>query len=241
MITKAVPSLLTVANLVLGLIALILSYQGFTANAALLVVIGMVLDGMDGRVARWLHAESLFGKELDSLSDIVTFGVAPAFIMYNTSLHYEGWMGLFLTVMFPVCGALRLARFNLQTKSTNYFVGLPITAAGGILATMALYHGLLNQADIILPLAMLVLALLMVSQVRYPNFKKVAFPKSAVVVVPLLAILVFVVFRYHHSAVNRLIFIPLAVYALYGIRRMFKKGKLADDEADAQIYKTSMK
>ncbi|GMA50490.1 hypothetical protein GCM10025857_18470 [Alicyclobacillus contaminans] len=130
MITKAVPSLLTVANLVLGLIALILSYQGFTANAALLVVIGMVLDGMDGRVARWLHAESLFGKELDSLSDIVTFGVAPAFIMYNTSLHYEGWMGLFLTVMFPVCGALRLARFNLQTKSTNYFVGLPITAAG---------------------------------------------------------------------------------------------------------------
>ncbi|GMA50489.1 hypothetical protein GCM10025857_18460 [Alicyclobacillus contaminans] len=106
---------------------------------------------------------------------------------------------------------------------------------------MALYHGLLNQADIILPLAMLVLALLMVSQVRYPNFKKVAFPKSAVVVVPLLAILVFVVFRYHHSAVNRLIFIPLAVYALYGIRRMFKKGKLADDEADAQIYKTSMK
>jgi CDP-diacylglycerol---serine O-phosphatidyltransferase len=242
LITKAIPSLFTVANLILGLIALVLSYQGYTADAALLVVIGMVLDGLDGRVARWLHAESQFGKELDSLSDVVTFGVAPAFIMYNTSLQYDGWVGLVMTVLFPVCGALRLARFNVQAKATNYFVGLPITAAGGILATMALYHDLLNPAEVILPLGMLVLALLMVSQVRYPNFKKVAFPRSAVVVVPVLAILVFVVFRYHHSAVNRLIFIPLAVYALYGIGRKFRKNKLKSaEDAESKVYKTSWK
>jgi CDP-diacylglycerol---serine O-phosphatidyltransferase len=121
-------------------------------------------------------------------------------------------------------------------------VGLPITAAGGILATMALYHDLLNPADVILPLGMLLLAVLMVSQVRYPNFKKVAFPRSAVVVVPVLALLVFIVFRYHHSAVNRLIFVPLAVYALYGIGRKFRKRKLkSGKDSESKVYKTSLK
>ncbi|MCL6592720.1 MAG: CDP-diacylglycerol--serine O-phosphatidyltransferase, partial [Alicyclobacillus sp.] len=213
MILKVVPSLLTVGNLVLGMLALVLSLQGYTDDAALLVVIGMVLDGMDGRLARWLHAESAFGKELDSLSDIVTFGVAPALIMYEVVLQDEGWAGWVVAALFPVCGALRLARFNVQTRSTHYFVGLPITAAGGILATMALYKNILTPADIILPLAMLVLSILMISQVRYPNFKKVGFPRSAVVMVPLLALLVYAVFRFQHSAVNRLVFLPLAVYA----------------------------
>jgi CDP-diacylglycerol--serine O-phosphatidyltransferase len=242
LMTKAVPSLFTVGNLVIGVIALILTFQGYTADAALLVVIGMVLDGLDGRVARWLHAESLFGKELDSLSDIVTFGVAPAFVMYETILKTEGWLGIALTVLFPVCGALRLARFNVQTKSTNYFVGLPITAAGGVLATMALYHDLIDPAEVILPIAMLGLALLMVSQVRYPNFKKVAFPRSAIVVVPALVLCVVLVFRYHHSAVNRLIFIPLAVYALYGVGRKFRRHKLKPGEdSETEVYKSGVK
>ncbi|MCL6599309.1 CDP-diacylglycerol--serine O-phosphatidyltransferase [Alicyclobacillus macrosporangiidus] len=239
MLIKMVPSLLTVGNLVLGMVALVLALQGFTADAALLVVIGMVLDGMDGRVARWLQAESAFGKELDSLSDIVTFGVAPALIMYEVVLQNEGWPGLVLATLFPVCGALRLARFNVQTKSTHYFVGLPITAAGGILSTMALYKNVLYPSDVILPLGMLVLALLMISQVRYPNFKKVAFPRSAIVMVPLLAILVCAVFRYQHSAVNRLIFIPLAVYALYGVGRMIRRrgGKFEEAPREAKLFK----
>ncbi|MCL6446156.1 MAG: CDP-diacylglycerol--serine O-phosphatidyltransferase, partial [Alicyclobacillus sp.] len=177
-----VPSLLTVGNLVLGFLALLLATQGQGSRAALLVVLGMALDGLDGRAARWLHAESQFGKELDSLSDIVTFGVAPALIMYYEVLRSLGWVGVLLAVLFPVCGALRLARFNIQKTSSHYFVGLPITAAGGVLATMTLYKGLLEPADAILPLAMLVLALLMISRVRYPNFKKVAFPRSAIVV-----------------------------------------------------------
>ncbi|KPV44175.1 CDP-diacylglycerol--serine O-phosphatidyltransferase [Alicyclobacillus ferrooxydans] len=230
MFTKFIPSLLTVGNLILGIIALMLTVNGRTADAALLVVIGMVLDGLDGRVARWLRAESAFGKELDSLSDIVTFGVAPAFIMYQSMLQYEGFIGIVIAVMFPIAGALRLARFNVQRSSTKYFIGLPITAAGGILATMALYQNLIQQASSVLPVAMVLLAVLMVSRVRYPNFKKVAFPRSAIVVVPLLAIIVVVVFRYQHSAVNRLIFIPLAVYALYGVWRFISKRRRRIDE-----------
>lgn len=242
--TKVIPSLLTVGNLVIGVVALLLSYRDFTANAALLVVLGMALDGLDGRAARYFHAESEFGKELDSLSDIVTFGVAPAFIMYNVILQYEGWVGIAITVLFPVTGALRLARFNVQKTSTKYFVGLPITAAGGILATLALYRNLLSPAEIILPIGMIILSVLMVSRVRYPNFKKVAFPRSAVVVVPLLALLVYGVFRYQPASVHRLIFIPLALYAVYGmwrgLRRRVAAAKRESDEA-AEVYKSSLK
>lgn len=243
MISKAVPSLLTVGNLVIGVVALLLAFRGLSADAALLVVIGMVLDGLDGRVARLLHAESNFGKELDSLSDVVTFGVAPAIIMYDVILQGLGWAGVCIAALFPVCGALRLARFNVQHKSSNYFVGLPITAAGGILATMALYRNLLNPADVILPTGMLILSVLMVSQVKYPNFKKVAFPRSSVIVVPLLAIVVYVIFRYQHAAVNRLIFVPLAVYALYGVGRMIKRKrhKHIDNDADPEVFKSGTK
>ncbi|MCL6454738.1 MAG: CDP-diacylglycerol--serine O-phosphatidyltransferase [Alicyclobacillus sp.] len=223
MFKKSIPSLFTITNLVLGMAAMGLSAHRHVADAALLVVIGMVLDGFDGRVARWLHAESAFGRELDSLSDIVTFGAAPAFIMYQTILQYEGWLGIAVGLLFPVCGALRLARFNVEHRTTRYFVGLPITAAGGILATMALYRNLLAYDAVVLPLAMVLLSLLMVSTVRYPNFKKIGFPKSAIVMVPLLAILVYLLFRFHHAVVNRLIFIPLAVYALYGVWRIVRR------------------
>lgn len=243
MILKAIPSLLTVGNLVIGVVALILSFRGFTSDAALLVVIGMVLDGLDGRVARLLHAESAFGKELDSLSDVITFGVAPSLIMYQVVLQNLDWAGICIATLFPVCGALRLARFNVQKKSTNYFVGLPITAAGGVLATMALYKNVLNPATVILPIGMILLAVLMVSQVRYPNFKKIAFPRSAVVVVPLLALGVYGVFRYEHTAVNRLIFVPLAIYALYGVGRMIRRKRSKGIEADheAEAFKSGTK
>jgi CDP-diacylglycerol---serine O-phosphatidyltransferase len=220
---KAIPSLLTVGNLALGLLALFATFGHHTSEAALLIIIGMVLDGLDGRVARLLHAESEFGKELDSLSDIVTFGVAPAGIMYVVVLHRLGWVGMVIAMLFPICGALRLARFNVQQKSTNYFVGLPITAAGGILATMALYNDLLTPSIVILPVGMICLALLMVSSARYPNFKKVAFPRSAIVVVPVLTVCIYLLFRFHYSAMNRIIFIPLALYAVFGIGRALKR------------------
>lgn len=220
---KTLPSLLTVSNLVLGLLALFESFTHHTAQAALLVLVGMVVDGLDGRVARALRVESAFGKELDSLSDIVTFGVAPAAIMYVVILHRLGWMGLFVALFFPVCGALRLARFNVQKKTSNYFVGLPITAAGGILATMALYYNLLTPSTVILPTGMICLSLLMVSSARYPNFKKVAFPRSAIVVVPLLTACIYLVVWFYPDATNRIIFIPLALYAVFGIGRAVKR------------------
>jgi CDP-diacylglycerol---serine O-phosphatidyltransferase len=236
LIVKSIPSLLTLGNMALGLLAMALVGEGLTSDAALMVVIGMVLDGLDGRAARLLHAESEFGKQLDSLSDVVTFGVAPAFIMYEVILRDLGWSGVALALLFPMCGALRLARFNITRKSTNYFVGLPITAAGGILATMALYKNLLNPSYVILPIGMLCLAVLMVSNVRYPNFKKVAFPRSAVVGVPVLAFIVYIVFRFQQTAMNRIIFAALALYALYGVGRVVKRRRTSRSRSsDAEL------
>ncbi len=240
-ITKRIPSLLTVSNLALGIGALLLASKGRTSDAALMVVIGMVLDGFDGRAARFFHAESEFGRELDSLSDIVTFGVAPTLILWHVVLRDMGTVGVAIAILFPICGALRLARFNVAKKATNYFVGLPITAAGGILATLALYRDLLDPANVILSLGMVVLALLMVSHARYPNFKKVAFPRSAIVVVPLLAIAVYIIFRYQYAVVNRLIFVPLALYAVYGIGRMLRHRRRLRNDREAEPAKPGLK
>lgn len=226
LVRRALPSLFTVGNLFLGIISIIVAFQSKFEWAALLVIIGMLLDGLDGRVARALNAQSEFGKELDSLSDVISFGVAPAFIMYGVVLHEMGWIGTVITAIFPICGALRLARFNVATGSSpNYFIGLPITAAGGVLATLALYYEKLPIPNITLPLFMLFLAFLMVSNIKYPNFKKVGIPRSAYYVIPLILMFVLGVFVFYPEAVNRLIFLPLAFYALYGVFK--KKGKTA--------------
>lgn len=217
--TKAIPSVLTLGNLVIGMVAMFVASHGRYDTAALLVVIGMFLDGLDGRAARLLHAESEFGKQLDSLSDMVTFGVAPSFIMFEVMLRHLGFIGLVLAIWFPMCGAMRLARFNVQTKSSHFFVGLPITAAGGILATMALSRPVLHPAILILPLGMLLLSFLMISNVRYPNFKKVAIPKSSVVLIPVFAIGFFILIKFHYVRVDWLIFGILAIYAVYGMLR----------------------
>ncbi|MFS8581191.1 MAG: CDP-diacylglycerol--serine O-phosphatidyltransferase, partial [Novibacillus thermophilus] len=123
MLAKVLPNVITIGNLFFGLLALKLVHDGLWEFAAITVIAGMLCDGLDGIVARMLKTESAFGKELDSLSDMVTFGVAPAFIMYVAVLHEIGVIGWVVSVVFPVCGALRLARFNVRKGIPGYFVG----------------------------------------------------------------------------------------------------------------------
>lgn len=242
MVRRALPSMFTVGNLFLGIISIIVAFQGNFAWAALLVIIGMLLDGLDGRVARALNAQSEFGKELDSLSDVISFGVAPAFIMYGVILHQIGWIGMVITAVFPICGALRLARFNVAAGTPNYFIGLPITAAGGVLATLALYMEYIPSPNVIMPLFMLFLAFLMVSNIKYPNFKKVGIPKSAYYIVPLIILLVAVLFWQFPTYAPRLVFLPLAVYAFYGVlKKNGKRKKTKRAETAREDYETIAK
>lgn len=218
MIRKSVPNMFTIGNLFLGVLAIILVFNGKPELAAIMVIVAMLCDGLDGRVARALNAQSEFGKELDSLSDVISFGVAPAFIMYVVGFqNLNSATAWIVTAVFPICGALRLARFNVVSGTPGYFIGLPIPAAGGVLCTLALFSKELNV--VILVLSTLLLSYLMVSTVKYPNFKKVGIPKAAVWITPFVVILAIVLAVVFPGFLSKLILIPLVIYALYGLKK----------------------
>lgn len=221
MIRNSVPNIFTIGNLFLGIVAIILVFNDKPSLAAMFVIIAMLMDGLDGRVARALNAQSEFGKELDSLSDVISFGVAPAFIMYVvafrdvTSINEPTtWI---VTAIFPICGAMRLARFNVIAGTPGYFIGLPIPAAGGILATLALFSK--EISPYILLVSTLLLSFLMVSRVKYPNFKKSGIPKAAIWITPIIVIVAVVLAIQFPGTLSKMIFIPLVIYALYGLKK----------------------
>lgn len=218
MLTKSLPSIFTIGNLFLGIVAIILVFNEEPDLAAIMVIIAMLLDGLDGRVARALNVQSEFGKELDSLSDIISFGVAPAFIMYVVGFQgmnpAAGWI---VTAVFPICGALRLARFNVIAGIPGYFVGLPIPAAGGVLCTLALFHN--EIATVVLLTSTLLLSYLMISNVKYPNFKKVGIPKATIWIIPIIIVVAVLLAVHYSGLLSKLIFVPLVVYALYGLKK----------------------
>lgn len=188
------PSLLTTGNLFCGFLALLLTTQHRYTEAALAILVAMVMDILDGKVARLTKTTTQFGVEFDSLADMVSFCVAPAFLLYAWALSPLGraaWLAAFL---FVVCGALRLARFNVAsgTQDRRYFIGLPTPAAAGLVASTALIlegKELTRWELLAISSATYVVALLMVSTFRYWSFKEVDFarrrPIEAIVVVVL--------------------------------------------------------
>jgi CDP-diacylglycerol--serine O-phosphatidyltransferase len=217
MLAKSLPNMFTIANLFLGIISIIFVFNNEHELAAMMVIIAMLADGLDGRVARALNAQSDFGRELDSLSDVISFGVAPAFIMYVVAFQDMQALGWIVTAIFPICGALRLARFNVISGNHDCFVGLPIPAAGGILSTLALFY-----ADIpvfVLLICTILLSALMVSNIKYPNFKRIGFSRTVVWITPLLVAGALALAFIFPGYVSKFVFIPLVIYALYGLKK----------------------
>jgi CDP-diacylglycerol---serine O-phosphatidyltransferase len=228
MFARTLPSFFTVGNLFLGIVSIILAVQGSWEYAAMMVIIGMLLDGLDGRVARMLNTQSEFGKALDSLCDMISFGVAPALIMYISVFQEIGIEGWLITAIFPICGALRLARFHVYPGESGYFIGLPITAAGGILATMALYNRYMGSPYILM-MGMILLSYLMVSRIKYPSFKKTMVPKIAYVVVPLFLTAIAISAILYPRELPKVMFIPLALYALYGVKKTIERRRRGEE------------
>lgn len=162
-----IPSLFTLGNLLFGVFALVLALDEQYIQGGLMILLAGVMDYLDGKVARKLQVSSDFGKELDSLADLVSFGVAPAIIAYALKLSDWGYVGLAISLAFVMCGALRLARFNVTNFSGN-FMGVPITVAGGIVALLIIWLG--NLPALVLPVVMLLLSYLMVSKIKVPKF-----------------------------------------------------------------------
>jgi CDP-diacylglycerol---serine O-phosphatidyltransferase len=196
------PTLFTTGNLFLGFWCIIKTHQGHYGEAAPLIGWAFVLDMLDGRIARLTGTTSEFGGELDSLADVISFGVAPGLLAYAwafSSIPRAGWLAAFL---FVVCGALRLARFNVQrhTVDSRYFVGLPIPAAAGQIAALVYFFpdGLSARYQAIPALAMVVtLSFLMVSTFRYASFKSIDLRKRRSYINVLAIALLFLVIALH--------------------------------------------
>ncbi|MFC0557966.1 CDP-diacylglycerol--serine O-phosphatidyltransferase [Halalkalibacter alkalisediminis] len=158
-----IANFLTILNLGLGAFAIMFILQDELRLGLLFITIAALTDRLDGAAARRFNSTSEFGKQLDSLSDILSFGVAPAFLIYQAVLFTFGLPGMLLTIFFIACGAIRLARFNI-TESTGYFVGLPITAAGCMLTFLMLLVPFIPAPYFLL--ATLILGICMISSFK---------------------------------------------------------------------------
>lgn len=197
------PNLFTTAALFAGFYAVIAAINNRFEHAAIAVLVAMILDGLDGRIARMTNTSSEFGAEYDSMSDMVSFGVAPSLIMYEWSLHNIarqgfGQVGWVVAFLFAACAALRLARFNVQIGSVDkkFFIGLASPAAAAIMVTTVwVFHDNGFTGSQMSSLALIVTicsALLMVSNFRYYSFKDIGATKRVPFFVLLGLVMVFV-------------------------------------------------
>ncbi|MCK9274191.1 MAG: CDP-diacylglycerol--serine O-phosphatidyltransferase [Syntrophales bacterium] len=193
------PNLFTTGSLFCGFYAIISAVGDNFHRAAVLIIIACILDGLDGKIARFTNTTSSFGVEYDSLSDLVSFGVAPAILSFKWTLEPYGRYGWLAAFLFVACGALRLARFNVQSSGTSnkLFRGLPIPAAALVIATtILLYMYTGGTGTLYHPLApgvLLLLSLLMVSNIHYYSFKDLNFFSQKPFMTLVLIVLLFVI------------------------------------------------
>ena len=258
------PNLMTAGNLFCGFVAIIRCIQArfatvinggvpeeFYTEAVWFILAAVVFDSLDGRLARLGGRESLFGREFDSIADVVSFGVAPAlmvffFILSPDQLPVFRPIGWFIGFIYLLCSGVRLARFNVITHpavyskhvlySTKDFIGLPVPAAAGVIASVVL---LLTKQDlqrwaILLPILMLLISYLMVSTVRYPSFKEIDWhTKARVKTFVLVLVTAALVFLLHEYALV-LIFLTYLFFGLtrYIVRLRSRKERLRKNKFD---------
>lgn len=230
------PSLFTMGNMACGYYSLMASSHGDFAAAATAILGGIVFDMLDGRVARLVRGESTFGVEFDSLSDFLSFGVAPAYMMYVFTLKDYGPWGVPLSFLFALAGGLRLARFNAVAHSgagsKTHFQGLPIPAGAGFLASFVLVYDILENRPegtlgpvfgqvhslvIVAPFIVVGLALLMVSSIPYGAFKQVKLFEKRSLPLLLLVLGVFVLVYFYPQNALFAIFLLYVVSGLAGL------------------------
>ncbi|NPA88453.1 CDP-diacylglycerol--serine O-phosphatidyltransferase [Caminibacter pacificus] len=213
------PNFFTALSAFFGVMAIIASSQQKFEKAFIYIVLSLIADGLDGRVARMTNTTSKFGVEFDSLADLVAFGVAPAMMLFFAAGHEFGRFGALVSGLYVVFGAIRLARFNVTTGELDprYFIGLPIPTAAVVLSSWIMldlkYEGGLS---LLLEIGALFLAFLMVSNFRYPSFKKIDFNKSVALKVLVGIILVAsLIYLFPIEAIAGI----LTIYTFYGFVR----------------------
>ena len=181
------PNIFTLVGVCIGLSSIKFAFDGNFQFSVIAIIVAGIIDGLDGRIARLIKGTSKVGKELDSLTDVISFGVAPAFIMYFWILNELGRVGWFICLIYIVAVALRLARFNVNSQEepqwkNNFFEGIP-SPAGGILVLMPLFFNFSEMSffkvnyDFIVPIIFFTISLLLISKIPTYSFKKIIVPR----------------------------------------------------------------
>ena len=181
------PNILTLIGVCIGLSSIKFAFAGKFELSVIAVIVAAIIDGLDGRIARLIRGTSKVGKELDSLTDVISFGVAPAFIMYFWSLSEIGRLGWLISLIYVICVALRLARFNITSGGEpswrdNFFEGIP-SPAGGVLVLMPLIYSfseiqIINlNYKIIVPILFIIISILLISKIPTYSLKRIAVPR----------------------------------------------------------------
>ena len=230
------PNILTLIGVCIGLSSIKFAIDEKYELAIIAVIFAAVIDGLDGRIARLIKGTSKVGKELDSLTDVISFGVAPAFIMYFWTLNKLGKFGWLLCLIYVVCVALRLARFNVNSNEDpswrdNFFEGVP-SPAGGILVLMPLIYSLseFNLFDInlkiIVPAFFITVSILLISKVPTYSLKKITIPRTMTIFL-LFGIVVFfgllLVYPFKLMAISGMIYLSFIPISLFHYLKINKK------------------
>ena len=237
------PNILTLIGVCIGLTSIKFAFDGKFELSIFAVIIAAIIDGLDGRIARLIKGTSKVGKELDSLTDVISFGVAPAFIMYFWALSETGRVGWLISLIYIICVALRLARFNVSSNEEsswkdNFFEGIP-SPAGGILVLMPLILSLselkflnLNN-QIFVPVMFIIVSILLISKIPTYSFKRIVVPRRASIFLLFGIILYFgliLVYTFNTIIISGLVYmliVPISFVHYFMIKKNEKT--IADD------------
>tara|TARA_Y100000590_G_C15566748_1_gene956930 strand:- start:9 stop:809 length:801 start_codon:yes stop_codon:yes gene_type:complete len=236
------PNMFTLVGVCIGLSSIKFALDEKFELSIIAIIVAAIIDGLDGRIARLIKGTSKVGKELDSLTDVISFGVAPAFIMYFWSLNELGRAGWLICLLYVACVALRLARFNVSSSEEptwrdNFFEGIP-SPAGGVLVLMPLIYSLSEfqifniNYEYFVPILFVTISILLISKFPTYSFKKISVPRSMTIFLLLGIILYFglvLIYTFNAILISGMIYILMIPISFIHYRNLIKKFKNTDD------------
>ncbi len=230
------PNMFTLVGVCIGLTSIKFAFDEKFGLAIICIVVAGLIDGLDGRIARLIKGTSQVGKELDSLTDVISFGVAPAFIMYFWQLNTLGRVGWLICLVYVICVALRLARFNVNSETqpswkNNFFEGVP-SPAGGILVLMPLIYSkseiqFLNvDFSYFVPILFILISILLISKIPTYSFKKIAVPRRLTIFLLFGVVLFFgllLIYTYNIIVISSLLYLVLIPFSIFHFQNLNKK------------------
>ena len=230
------PNMLTLIGVCIGLTSIRFALDGRFEFAIVAIILAAVIDGLDGRIARLIKGTSKVGKELDSLTDMISFGVAPAFIMYFWKLNTLGRFGWLVCLIFVICVALRLARFNVNSGQEpswrdNFFEGVP-SPAGGILVLTPLIFSMTNfeiipiNYDIVVPIFFITTSLLLISKFPSYSFKKIVIQRKTTIFLLFGIVLFFgllLIYPFNVIAISAIVYLLILPISFFHYQKLKKQ------------------